>query len=75
MMKRSVSWEEDIKTTPLVAEEDTERDLEQGLPKEAKEELTLSNRAKFRLPALLENLIEPDLAVSPLSSSLWNLLT
>jgi len=61
MMKRSVSWDEDIKT-PIV-EEDLERDLEKGEHPKLLNELP-SPSGGFRLPASIGQYLEPYLAVS-----------
>jgi hypothetical protein len=67
MMKRSVSWEDDIKA-PAVVEEDRDVDLEKGLhPKLLNEYAAVSNAKKFKLPAVLERFLGPQLAVGPTS--------
>jgi hypothetical protein len=61
MMKRSVSWDEDIKM-PIV-EEHVERDLEKGEHPKLLNELA-SPSGGFKLPASIERHLEPFLAVS-----------
>jgi hypothetical protein len=61
MMKRSVSWAEDVKD-PIVVE-DTDRDLEKGEHPKLLNELATPSGG-FKLPASVERYLAPHLAVS-----------
>lgn len=64
VMKRSLGWEDDVKA-PVTVEEDTDRDLEKGLhPKLLNEYASSSEAKRFKLPAIVERFVGPQLAVS-----------
>jgi len=66
MMKRSVSWEEDIKAPTII--EDTDRDLEKGEHPKLLSEMATPARG-FKLPASVERYLAPHLVVSTPESS------